>query len=369
MSWRTLRILGFEPYDSGAHRAVRESISRHSRHDWRWITRPGRAWKWRMRLSAIEMLSDAAERGWLDEPADVIFTTSLISAADLRALLPPPWRTRPLVLSMHENQIEYPVQIGVANSEKRDAHFALTNLTSLLAADLVIWNSAWNLQSFCDGLGALLRQSPDWTDVDVVDQIETKSRIIWPPVELPPTEDAVNGGIPTRSWSPSAPIVVWPHRWEHDKAPDELLRIIERDTERLNLRWIILGEQFREHPAEFETIRREWGSHIEHMGFVESRAEYWRLLRRADWVLSTARHEFFGIAVVEAMVAGCLPWLPDRLSYTELLPETARGLSPARTLDEQQATAIRATVSTHLEAALATESVRRIDQALAGSFD
>ena len=40
-------------------------------------------------------------------------------------------------------------------------------------------------------------------------------------------------------------------------------------------------------------------------------------------MLSTARHEFFGIAVAEALRAGCLPWLPARLSYPELLPEPA----------------------------------------------
>ena len=33
----SLRILAFNPYDAGSHAAVRESISRHSRHAWRWI--------------------------------------------------------------------------------------------------------------------------------------------------------------------------------------------------------------------------------------------------------------------------------------------------------------------------------------------
>ena len=36
----------------------------------------------------------------------------------------------------------------------------------------------------------------------------------------------------------------------------------------------------------------------------EDRRMYFNMLERADWVLSTANHEFFGIAVVEAIMQG-----------------------------------------------------------------
>ncbi len=84
---QSLRIVGFEPYDDGSHRAVRESISRHSVHDWTWLTRPGRAWKWRMRLAAPEMVDQAVERGVFDRPVDAIFATSLLGMSDLRGML------------------------------------------------------------------------------------------------------------------------------------------------------------------------------------------------------------------------------------------------------------------------------------------
>ena len=43
------------------------------------------------------------------------------------------------------------------------------------------------------------------------------------------------------------------------------------------------------------------------------------MLKSMDVVISTAEHEFFGIAVCEAIWAGAVPVLPRRLSYPELV--------------------------------------------------
>jgi hypothetical protein len=56
------------------------------------------------------------------------------------------------------------------------------------------------------------------------------------------------------------------------------------------------------------------------MGYVRSRRDYFHLLKSGTIVVSTARHEFFGLAVIEAVRAGCRPLLPRRLSYPELFP-------------------------------------------------
>ncbi len=45
------------------------------------------------------------------------------------------------------------------------------------------------------------------------------------------------------------------------------------------------------------------------------------LLARGTLVVSTARHEFFGLAVIEAVRAGCRPVLPNRLVYPELFDD------------------------------------------------
>lgn len=345
-----MRIVAFEPYDAGSHRAVRESLSRHSRHDWTWLTRPGRGWKWRTRLAAAEFIAA------LDQPvaaaADVVFATSLMSLADLRALWPGP--RVPFVLYMHENQAVYPHAPQETDLSRLDTQPAFTNLTSILAADCVLWNSHWNLESFIDGMRPLLRAAPDFALPDWEATIRDRSRIAWPPVET--------AGLCQIRSGPAGNRVLWPHRWEHDKDPDELLAVAEHWTAELGLRWTILGQAHQTVPPALETFGDRFAGSIDFMGYAASRDEYIAHLRSADWVLSTARHEFFGIAVTEALLAGCLPWLPERLSYPELVPPESRGLSPAT--PPADADAHRAAIAGHLEPAAAPAAVRHIDDTL-----
>ena len=41
-------------------------------------------------------------------------------------------------------------------------------------------------------------------------------------------------------------------------------------------------------------------------------------------MLSTARHEFQGLAVLQSVAAGCVPVVPDRLAYREIYPDALR---------------------------------------------
>jgi glycosyltransferase involved in cell wall biosynthesis len=61
-------------------------------------------------------------------------------------------------------------------------------------------------------------------------------------------------------------------------------------------------------------------SHVAVRGPLSDRAEYENELRRSDIVVSTTDHEFFGIAVVEAAMAGAIPILPNAHAYPETLP-------------------------------------------------
>jgi hypothetical protein len=45
------------------------------------------------------------------------------------------------------------------------------------------------------------------------------------------------------------------------------------------------------------------------------------LLWQADIAVSTAIHDFFGAAMVEAVTCDCFPVMPRRLAYPELIPQ------------------------------------------------
>lgn len=55
-----------------------------------------------------------------------------------------------------------------------------------------------------------------------------------------------------------------------------------------------------------------------------TKEEYYRLLGKAKVVLSTAEHEMFGIGVVEGMVLGCIPVVPNGLSYVDYVSDSQR---------------------------------------------
>ena len=79
-------------------------------------------------------------------------------------------------------------------------------------------------------------------------------------------------------------------------------------------------------PHEFEEIGEmlRAGGRIGAEGFIDDREAYLDLLASQDVVLSTALQEFQGLAVQEAIACGCIPVVPDSLSYQEFVPAQYR---------------------------------------------
>jgi glycosyltransferase involved in cell wall biosynthesis len=299
-----------EPYYTGSHQAWADGYQIHSRHNVRLLTLPGRFWKWRMQGGAVTLARQAAT---LDEHPDLILASDMLNVPIFLALARSAnWQFAPLALYFHENQLTYPLQPG----EKRNLHYGFINFVSALRADVVLFNSAYHLEEFFDELPRLLKHYPDYTELWAVDALREKSRVL--PLGLDLARFDIH-----RPEAPKhgRPLVLWNHRWEYDKDPRTFFEAVHTLAgEGLDFGLILLGESLRNQPNEFLEARRRWPERIVHFGYAEDLVTYARLLWDSDVVVSTALHDFFGAAVVEACYCGCFPIVPRRLSYPELIP-------------------------------------------------
>lgn len=307
-----------QPYDTGSHRAWADGLVAHSRHAWTLWRLPGRFWKWRMHGAAVTFAGRAADVA----VPDVVLTTDMLDVAAFRGLAGRRFDA-PVVLYMHENQLAYPlpaVDDAWSASRRRraarhDAHYGWINLTSALAADAVWWNSAHNRDTFLDALPRFVRQFPDAVPSRLEARIGARSAVVPLGLDLPAPPPRPDDA------AERPPRLVWNHRWEHDKDPDAFVDVVAAlVADGVAFEAVLLGETFgRVHPA-YERARAVLGPRVVHAGFAADRDAYWAALATADVAVSTARHEFFGVSIAEAVWAGAWPVVPDGLAYGAWLP-------------------------------------------------
>ncbi len=263
--------------------------------------------------TAAEQIARLAKSG---ETWDVLFCSDMLNLAELRGLSQIA-AALPSVIYFHENQLTYPVR----KSEARDQHFAVSNFVSAAGADEVWFNSSFHRDEFLSALPEFWQRMPDHPPVDSMASLAAKCHVQWPGVdELPKLpksrqENRANEGDANRTRS-----ITWAARWEHDKNPEAFFAALESpQLAQRDWRLNVLGQSFPRSPDCFEQAQNRWAVRIDAWGFQASRESYQSVLQSTDLFVSTAVHEFFGIAVIEAIRAGATPLLPSRLSYPELL--------------------------------------------------
>ncbi|UCF32369.1 MAG: DUF3524 domain-containing protein [Phycisphaerales bacterium] len=304
-----LNIVVLEPYYGGSHAAFVDAFVKTTRHRVTLATLPARKWKWRMRGAAVWFACEQTD--WQKGDLHVIFCSDMLSVADLRSMLPTHLRQIPIVCYFHENQLTYPL----SEDDRRDFQFGMTNITSCLAADAVWFNSKYHMEAFLSAADALLRQMPDFVPGRLVPAIRSKSAVHPPPVDVP----QIHRSIPSDDRRLR---IVWPHRWEYDKNPEPLFdALVKLADEGFDFELVLTGERFRSAPEAFDRVCGRLKGHVLHAGFIPDRRSYMQMLADCDVVVSSAIQENFGIAVVEAILNGCQPVLPNRLAYPEVIPE------------------------------------------------
>lgn len=286
--------------------------------DWTWtvLSLPPRHFSWRVRGNPLYW--SVAERDTLSADYDLLLATSMVDLATLRGLVPALARS-PAVLYFHENQFAYPQQ--ARGNSLLEAQ--MVSLYSALAADRILFNSNYNRESFLAGCDSLLSRLPDYVPANVTSLLDAKAAVLPVPV------DTAGAKTCAPAWpaavSPQIVRLVWTGRFEYDKGGENLFSILEAlENTGLAYQLAMTGPRFRSMPEVFERIQSRFAHRLVQFGYLASRDAYLSLLRGAQIVLSTALHEFQGLAVMEAVAAGCVPVVPDRLVYRELYPEAFR---------------------------------------------
>jgi glycosyltransferase involved in cell wall biosynthesis len=336
-----MEILLLEPYFTGSHAEWARGYARNSDHIVRTLSLSGAHWKWRMHGGAVTLARKYHET---PHDPDVLLATDMLDVATFLGLTRSRTAGIPIVLYFHENQITYPWSPRDRDvAHERDRHYGFVNFTSALASDRVLFNSHYHMDSFLNALPGFLAQFPDHHEIGGMERIREKSSALPLGFDLSRLQPAT-GPVEARA-KESRPLVLWNHRWEYDKNPEEFFEALREARSRgADFDIALLGESFDAIPECFAEAEAEFGDRIVQFGYVEDRADYASWLWKADILPVTSNQDFFGSSVIEAMYCGCFPLLPDRLAFPELFPPEVRFAcfyKDTRDLVERLITAVR----------------------------
>lgn len=317
-----MRVLLLSAYHAKSHQYWCDGlVSQFPEHVWTVLTLPARYFSWRVRGNGLTWSIQEAKR--LQCNYDLVLATSMTDLATLRGLVPSLAVPKNIVY-FHENQFAYPP----SSAQYKSVEPQMASIFSALAADQIYFNSHYNRTTFLTGVEALLRRLPDCVPAGVTEMLRSKSEVLAVPIHCA-NKPITNATIMAKASSRTelqVLHVVWNHRWEYDKGGELLLEAIGLLPQGCAIQFSILGQSFRKVPEVFARIKallvkRQW---LGHWGYIEDTAHYQSLLSSAHVVLSTALHDFQGLAVLQAVNAGCIPLVPDRLAYKELFAKEYR---------------------------------------------
>lgn len=301
-----MRILLLSAYNTTSHNYWCSSLIKNfPEYNWDFLKLPPRKFSWRIRGNPLSWL--ALENDKLKGHYDTVIATSMVDLATIIGLYPNLGNAKK-VYYFHENQFEYPLSNDKQHS---NVESMMVNLYGALSADLVVFNSNYNKGSFFEGAGKFLKKINDHSPVSILEGINAKAIVLPVPICERLDEDIEK--IPYS--------IVWNHRWEYDKNPNDFYKALKilRDNN-VGFKLIMMGIQFKNSPEAFNKIRRDFSENILCWG-EQSKQDYVKWLKKSSFIVSTALHEFQGLAIMEGVQMGATPIVPNRLSYPQWFPK------------------------------------------------
>ena len=300
-----MNILLLEAYYGGSHKLWADQLKEYSSHSIDILSLPARHWKWRMEGAAFEFIKQLKTYPRIP---DLIIGTSMMDLSFLKSNLPEGWSKIPCIYYMHENQLSYPKSSEDKDQKVgRDFHYGMIQCKSMLSSNNTCFNSSYHKTDFFDHLDELMRRLPDFTPIEQIEKIKNESVVL--PV----------GIIDTRRERKSnkTKTILWNHRWEYDKNPSTFFKALIALKASHDFNLIVLGSKARVYPKIFDEAKMALADRIVHWGFAESQERYYELLNQADLLPVSSHQDFFGISIMESVLAGAIPILPNRLVYPE----------------------------------------------------
>lgn len=252
-------ILLLEPYYGGSHRAFLEGLQQYLPFNFTLISLPARKWKMRMQLAAPWMADHVLRLIKEGKRIDAILCSTFVDVATLRALLLQAGHSIPFAVYFHENQFVYPNQI----KDTSIFQFTALNFTTALAADSLAFNSQYNQDTFLQGVGNYLAKATDMDLMHKIDELRHKSMVLAPGIDFRDYDKV------ERNSMGKVPVIVWNHRWEHDKDPDTFFQTVFLLVEEgIDFKLIVLGQHFERCPEIFSIAETKLANRILHFGFV-----------------------------------------------------------------------------------------------------
>jgi len=306
------KILIVEPFFSGSHASWANQFKELSSHNIEILSMKGQFWKWRMYGGAITLAENFLAGNY---NPDIILATDMLDLTTFLSLIRHKLSTHvKIAVYFHENQLTYPWKNDSVDKKlNRDINYGFMNYTTALAADYVLFNSSYNMNSFYDELYKVLKKMPDYRLNDTVEKLRNKSSVL--PIGMHLSKlDSVADDI----YYENPPLILWNHRWEFDKNPDDFFNALFILKERgLKFKVAILGENYKNSPPIFKKAFSVLKEEIVASGFM-SVNEYRSWVKASDIIPVTSNHDFFGISVMEGVYSGCYPILAKRLTYPDL---------------------------------------------------
>uniref|UniRef100_A0A8D1RV24 tRNA-queuosine alpha-mannosyltransferase n=1 Tax=Sus scrofa TaxID=9823 RepID=A0A8D1RV24_PIG len=170
-----MSILIIEAFYGGSHKQLVDLLQEEL-GDCVLYTLPAKKWHWRARTSALYFSQNIPA----SEHYRILFASSVLNLTELVALRPDLGKLKK-ILYFHENQLVYPVK----KCQERDFQYGYNQILSCLVADVVVFNSVFNMESFLTSIGKFMKLIPDHRPQGLESIIRPKCQVLYFPIRFP----------------------------------------------------------------------------------------------------------------------------------------------------------------------------------------